>query len=188
MCIRRLSLLAILPALTLALALAACDPAGEPADAVTANGAPAPLPGPATLPPAPAGDFQTGEAVVRALYAEPSTPTEAATIRRYFAEALVAGLTPPQGEVGPVDFDYRLGGQEGSAAGLAIDTVASGPTGGIVTARFFNLGVAKTITWTVCRQDDGALRIVDAQFTGAADQEPWNLRQLLDLPKRPDAC
>ena len=133
---------------------------------------------------APAGDFPTGEAAVRALYAAPSMPTRPADIRRFFAQALVPGLSVLDGGA----FDYRLGAPGGSADGLRIEEISGGPTGSVVVSHFTRAGVARTITWTVCRQPTGALRIVDARFAGAGDAPPWTLRQRLDLPKQPDAC
>ena len=178
----------ILIAVVAVLTLSACDAGRDQDDAVTSSGAPAPLAGPETIPPTPAGDFQTGEAVISALYALPSIPTDPAAIRRFFPEEFVAGLTPPDGEVGMIDFDYRISGQDGAADGLRIEEMAGGPTGSLLVSHFTNLGVAKDITWVVCRQPTGALRIVDARFPGAGDQDPWTLRDLLDLPKRGDAC
>ena len=134
---------------------------------------------------APAGDFQTGEAVVHALYAAPSIPTEPAAVRRFFAESLVPGLSAPDAAA----FDYRVGAPGSSADGLRIEEISSGPTGSVVVSHFTRTsGAARTITWTVCRQPTGALRIVDARFAGVGDDPPWTLRQRLDLPKQPDAC
>ena len=178
----------ILIAAAAVLTLSACGPGQDQEDVLTASGAPAPLAGPETIPPTPAGDFQTGEAVIAALYALPSIPTDAAAIRRFFPEEFVAGLTPPEGEVGNIDFDYRISGQDGAAEALRIEEMAGGPTGSLLVSHFTNLGVAKEITWVVCRQPTGVLRIVDARFPGAGDETPWTLRDLLDLPKRGDAC
>jgi len=133
---------------------------------------------------APAGDFQTGEAVVRALYATPTMPTRPADIRGFFAEALVPGLSAPEAAA----FDYRVDGWDGRADGLRVEEISGGPTGSVVVSHFTRAGAARTITWTVCRQPTGALRIVDARFAGAGDAPPWTLRQRLDLPKQPDAC
>ena len=155
---------------------------------MTPSGAPAPLAGPDTIPPTPAGDFQTEQAVIAALYALPSIPTDPAAVRRFFPEEFLPGLTPPAGEVGMIGFDYRISGQDGAADGLRVEEMAGGPTGSLMISHFTNLGVAKDITWVVCRQPTGALRIVDARFPGAGDQGPWTLRDLLDLPKRGDAC
>ena len=175
-------------AATAVLTLSACDAGRDQEDILTPSGAPAPLAGPDTIPPTPAGDFQTGEAVIATLYALPSIPTEPAEIRRFFPEEFVAGLTPPNGEVGKIDFDYRISGQDGAADDLRIEEMAGGPTGSLLVSHFTNLGVAKEITWVVCRQPTGALRIVEARFPGAGDETPWTLRDLLDLPKRGDAC
>jgi len=133
---------------------------------------------------APAGDFQTGEAVVQALYAAPSLPTEPAAIRGFFAEGLVPGLSAPDA----APFDYRFGASGDRADGHGIEEISGGPTGSVVVSHFSRAGAARTITWTICRQSTGALRIVDARFAGAGDDPPWTLRQRLDLPKQPDAC
>lgn len=170
------------------LGLSACDAGRDQEDVMTPSGAPAPLAGPDTIPPTPAGDFQTGQAVIAALYALPSIPTDPAAVRRFFPEEFVPGLTPPAGEVGMISFDYRTSSQDGAADHLRIEEMAGGPTGSLLISHFTNLGVAKDITWVVCRQPAGALRIVDARFPGAGDQGPWTLRDLLDLPKRGDAC
>ena len=104
------------------LMVSACgDDAGATEDAVTASGAPAPLTGPESIPPTAAGDFQTGEEVIRALYAEPTIPTNPTSIRRFFPEEFVPGLTPPDGDVGMIDFDYRISGQDGGADGLQVE-------------------------------------------------------------------
>ena len=178
----------ILIAAVAVFSLAACDASRDREDAVTSSGAPAPLAGPESIPPAPAGDFQTGEAVIQALYALPSIPTDPDAIRRFFPEEFVAGLTPPAGEAGKIDFDYRINGQDGAADGLRVEEMAGGPTGSLLVSHFTTFGVAKDITWVVCRQPTGALRIVDARFPGTGDEAPWTLRTLLDLPKRGDAC
>lgn len=164
------------------LCLAACQaeqPGGPPADASAVVEAEAP-----SIPTPPPGEAQIPEEIVRALYAAPTIPTDAASIRKYFTEEFVPGLTPPDGEVGLVDFDYRINGQDGSAQGLALEEIAGGPTGGVVAARFIN-GTPQEIVWTVCRQPDGRLRIVEASKAGP---EGWSLRGLLRLPARAEGC
>lgn len=134
-----------------------------------------------------ARDFTTNEAVIKALYAEPTLPIEPATIRKYFAEEFVVGLTPPEGDGGLIDFDYRINGQDGAADGLTItETDGDGATGRVMS-RFTNMGTASGIAWTVCRQPDGALRIVDAKSM-ATDDTAWDLRDLLGLPPRAEGC
>jgi hypothetical protein len=129
---------------------------------------------------APAGDFQTPEEVVRALYAEPTIPVEPETIRRYFTEEFVTPLTPTEDGV-VIDFDYRIDGQDGLAENLQVEEVAGGPTGGVVVTRFTNMGQAMQNTWIVCRQLDGRLRIVEASTAGPP---AWSLRALAGLQRR----
>ena len=170
------------PAVLAALMAAGCDggdiAAEREASAVAEAATLAAAPGRGV---APAGDFRTGEAVLRALYDRTGFPTEATAIRAFFSEDLVAGLTASAGQ------DYRFG-DRGAADGLTLTPISSGPTGSILTARFRQQGRARSVVWTLCRQEDGALRIVDGAFTGSGDEEPVTLRQRLDLPKRPDAC
>ena len=122
--------------------------------------------------------------LVRALYAEPTIPTEPETIRRYFIEEFVTGLTPTDDGT-LIDSDYRINGQDGQADGLVVEETASGPEGAHVEARFDNLGAANTVGFDLCRRDDGAVRIVNVTTAGA---DGWNLRRLLELPETPAAC
>lgn len=134
-----------------------------------------------------ASDFATNEALIKALYAEPTIPIEPATIRKYFAEEFVAGLTPPEGDGGLIDFDYRINGQDGAADRLTITETDGDGANGRVMSRFTNMGAASEIAWTVCRQPDGALRVVGAKSM-ATDDTAWDLRDLLGLPPRAEGC
>jgi len=134
-----------------------------------------------------ARDFATNEALIKALYAEPTIPIEPATIRKYFAEEFVAGLTPPEGDGGLIDFDYRINGQDGAADRLTITETDGDGANGRVMSRFTNMGAASEIAWTVCRQPDGALRVVGAKSM-ATDDTAWDLRDLLGLPPRAEGC
>lgn len=169
----------------MACGLAACGPeaAREPATETAAAATPAPA-GPNVDAPEirVSGEFEAPEAVVQALYAQPSIPTDPATIRRFFTEEFVSGLSAAEG---PIDFDYRIDAQDGAADGLVLEETAGGPTGGVVEARFTNMGEARVVTWTVCRQDDGALKIVEA---GTPNATGFSLRRLLSLPDRDEGC
>lgn len=167
--------------LVVLLALAACSPEPE-APPIEATIAPA-----ATVQAAEQAEPAAiiPEALIRNLYAEPAIPTDPAKIREYFAEPFVAALTPnADGEL-TVDFDYRIDGQDGAADGLTLVETAGGPDGGIVEARFTNLGQAKTVVWTVCRQPDGVLKIEEAVRSGP---DGWRLRSLLGLPPASEGC
>ncbi|KQS55976.1 hypothetical protein ASG17_07960 [Brevundimonas sp. Leaf363] len=161
-----------------AILLAACQPEQPPAEPVSAPSEAPAIAG------APAGDFQTPEDLIRALYAEETIPVEPATIRRFFTEEFVTPLTPTE-DGAVVDFDYRIDGQDGAAENLQVEEIAGGPTGGVVVTRFTNMGQAMQNTWTVCRQPDGRLRIVEATTQGPP---AWSLRQLAGLPARAEGC
>jgi len=161
-----------------AVLLAACQPEQPSSEPASAPAEPPVIAG------APAGDFQTPEELVRALYAEETIPVEPATIRRFFTEAFVTPLTPTEDGV-VIDFDYRIDGQDGAAEDLRVEEIAGGPTGGVVVTRFTNMGQAMENTWTVCRQPGGRLRIVEASTNGPP---AWSLRQLAGLPARPEGC
>ena len=172
-----MSMLRLAPVLV-AILLSACqaeqpssEPAAKPAEAPEIAGAPA-------------GDFQTPEDLVRALYAEATIPVEPTTIRRFFTEEFVTPLTPTE-DGAVIDFDYRIDGQDGAAENLQVEEIAGGPTGGVVVSRFTNMGQAMQNTWTICRQPDGRLRLVEASTQGPP---AWSLRQLAGLPARAEGC
>lgn len=160
-----------------AAALAACQPEAAANDRKGPAGEAAHIP-------IAANDFQTPVDLVETLYAEPAIPAEPAAIRRFFVEEMVPGMTQPEDDVGLIDFDYRIGGQDGEARNLRVEEVAGGPNGGVVVARFDNYE-AQEVTWTVCRQPDGRLRIVEVSSNRG---EGWSIRQVLGLPPRGPGC
>lgn len=163
----------LLSACLCVLLLAAC---GEPATSEPAPGAgrtAEPLPSAEALEAA-----ISPEGLVRTLYEMDSIPVEPAMIRRYFTEEFVVGLTPPSGEIGPVDFDYRYSAQDTEILHLIIEEVAAGPNGSRIEARFDNFGQPKVVAYDLCRRPAGGWRITNV----SSDGDGWSLREILDLP------
>lgn len=120
----------------------------------------------------------TPVALIHALYAEPHIPVEAGTVRRYFTEEFVPGLTPPDDGPGPVGFDYRFSAQDADITSLEVVETAAGPEGSRVEVRFRNFGESRTVAWDLCRRPNGAWRILNASNR----EDSWSLRDLLELP------
>lgn len=116
--------------------------------------------------------------LVRALYQAPAAPTEPMAVRRYFTEEFVAGLAPPAGEAGPVNFDYRFGGPGAEILNLEVSETASGPAGARVEARFDSFGEPKVVAWDLCRHAEGGWRVTNV----ASLEDRWSLRDILELP------
>ncbi|WP_428150491.1 hypothetical protein [Brevundimonas sp.] len=156
-----------------ALALCACgQPAAAPVEPATASGDAAP-----------AGDFQTNVALVQALYAEDAIPTDPAGVRKYFTEEFVPAMTGPDG----FPFDYRVSNQDGVHDSLTIAETDGDGGNGRVVARYAWMGSPGETAFTICRQPDGALRIVNV-LTTMGDGQISDLRQVAELPARPEGC
>jgi hypothetical protein len=135
---------------------------------------------------APAGDFQTDVDLVKALYALDAIPTEPAGIGRFFAPEFVTPMTPTE-DGAVVDFDYRINGQDGAADNLTITEDSGDGANGLVISKFTNMGHPQEVHWTVCRQPDGTLRLMDVKNAATGD-EAWDLRDVVGLPARPEGC
>ena len=135
---------------------------------------------------APAGDFQTNVDLVKSLYALDSIPTEPAEIGKYFAAEFVTPMAPTEDGV-TVDFDYRINGQDGAADGLTIEETDGDGANGRVVSKFTNMGHAEEIHWTVCRQPNGTLRLMDVRNVATGD-DAWDIREIVGLPARPEGC
>jgi len=120
--------------------------------------------------------------LVKSLYTEQTLGFDAAKSARYFAADLGAALradsSSPE-EVGPINFDYRYGSQDGRITGLQfIEDTDRGQSR--VVAVFKNDRRPHSVDWLLCRRQDGGWHIADASSnTGAA---PWGLRTMLNLP------
>ena len=134
----------------------------------------------------PAGDFQTNVDLVKSLYALDAIPTEPAEIGKYFAAEFVTPMAPTEDGV-TVDFDYRINGQDGAADGLTVEETSGDGANGLVVSKFVNMGHPQEIHWTVCRQPNGTLRLMDVRNTATGD-EAWDMRQIVGLPARPEGC
>jgi hypothetical protein len=133
----------------------------------------------------PAGDFQTNVDLVKSLYALDAIPTEPAGIGRYFAAELVTPMAPTA-DGATVDFDYRINGQDGAADQLKIQEVSGDGASGVVVSRFTNMGHPQEVRWTVCRQPNGTLRLMDV--SSASGEIAWDMRALVGLPVRAEGC
>ena len=135
---------------------------------------------------APAGDFQTNVDLVKSLYALDAIPTEPAEIGKYFAAEFVTPMAPTE-DGATVDFDYRINGQDGAADGLTIEETDGDGANGRVVSKFTNMGHAEEIHWTICRQPNGTLRLMDVR-NAANGEDAWDMRAIVGLPARPEGC
>jgi hypothetical protein len=134
---------------------------------------------------APAGDFQTNVDLVKSLYALDAIPTEPAEIGKYFAAEFVTPMAPTANGV-TVDFDYRINGQDGAADNLTITEDSGDGANGMVVSKFTNMGHPEEVHWTVCRQPDGTLRLMDVK--SATGDAAWDMREIVGLPARAEGC
>jgi hypothetical protein len=144
----------------------------------------------AALAAAPAASFaQTPISVVQALYAEPALSVDSPAAHSVFAADLDAALkadsTP--GEVGAIDFDYRYGAQDTRISGLQLLEEVDGNLAKVV-AVFKNFGRPESVDWLLCRRSSGEWRIADASSNTDRDSPPWDLRDLLKLPRDRVRC
>ncbi|WP_137129974.1 DUF3828 domain-containing protein [Rhizobium sp. FY34] len=127
--------------------------------------------------------FKTPEVLIKALYAYDieKTPESAPTFYTpFFSKDLIALFRTYnealQGEVGPLEFDPVINGQDGAATNLKIGTPAIQGDKAQVTITFRN-GKKVTLLYSLVREQ-GGWKVDDIAEPNS--QYPWRLRKLLE--------
>jgi len=110
------------------------------------------------------------DAIVKDLYVE----WTAADLdpEKYFVKDVAEALKPK-----PIDFDYRFDTKSTDVGGVDFTTEQAADAAGRVRADFMVGKKKAKVLYTVCKREDGAWRVKDAQAPGK-----WTLRELLKLP------
>jgi hypothetical protein len=87
-----------------------------------------------------------------------------------------AAAETPEGEIGPLDFDPVVNGQDFDISGLRVQQVQNDGSAAIVEASFVNLGDRQRILFMLTHGDEG-WKISDLQSVGPNFR--WRLSELL---------
>ncbi|HYE45184.1 MAG TPA: hypothetical protein VEA44_05360 [Caulobacter sp.] len=124
---------------------------------------------------------QAPDEVVEAVYSEGQSFIPKEKLPSYYSRDLAAALARSQdSEDGGVGFDWLYDAQDAEITDLTFESIADGPDGSLIEARFKNFGEEKAVRWELCRRPNGEWRVVNV--TGG----DWTLRDLLELPETHD--
>ncbi len=94
------------------------------------------------------------------------------TLETLFQAAMAA---TPEGEIGPLDFDPIVNGQDFELSDLKVQTIQNDGSSAIVEASFVNLGEPQRILFMLSHRDDG-WKVNDLESIGSFN---WRLSDLL---------